>query len=191
MLKHKSMLIVKALFKHGYSKFRLEILEYCGKENLLKREQHYLDKLKPEYNILTTAGSNFGFKHSEETLARLRGRKLPHSTRALMKEKAIGRHIGRKHTEETLKKMSEVKKGEKNPSFGKNHLEETKAKLSAANGTAIKVFDKETNVTSYYTSMRKAAEAVGVGNSTLSYQFKKSSCICLKGRHLIEKIQID
>lgn len=85
--------------------------------------------------------------------------------------------------------MSEAKKGNNNPAFGKNRLEETKAKLSAANGVSIKVFDKETNVTSYYTSMRKAAEAVGVGNSTLTYQFKKSSCVCLKkGRYLVEKI---
>jgi group I intron endonuclease len=189
------MLIVNALLKYGYSNFRVEILEYCEKENLLEREQYYLDKLKPEYNILTIAGSSYGFKHSEETLARLRGRKLPSSTRTLMKEKAIGRHIGRKHTEETVKKMSEVKKGENNPIFGKNRLEETKAKLSVANGTSIKVFDKETNIISYYPSMRKAAEALGVGNATLSYQFNKniSSCawICLKGRYLIEKIKID
>jgi hypothetical protein len=43
--------------------------------------------------------------------------------------------------------------------------------LSEANGIAIKVFDKETNVTSNYTSMRKAAEGVGVVTSTLFYHF--------------------
>jgi hypothetical protein len=48
-----------------------------------------------------------GFKHSEETLAKLRGRKLSDETRGFMKQRAIGRHIGRKHTEETLVKMSE------------------------------------------------------------------------------------
>lgn len=101
----------------------------------------------------------------------MRGRKLPDSHIALLKERTIGRNIGRKHTEETLKKMSIVKKGKNNPSFGKNHSEDTKVKMSAANGTAVKVFDKETNVTSYYTSLIKAADAVGVGNATLSYQF--------------------
>lgn len=191
LLKYKNMAIVSALLKYGYSKFRIEILEYCEPTDTISREQYYLDKLKPKYNILTKAGSSLGFKHSEETLVKLRGRKLSDLTRALMKEKAVGRHIGRKHTEKTLKIMSEVKKGKNNPLFGTNHSEETKVKLSKANGIAIKVLDKETNETSYYSSMRKAAEAVGVANTTLNYHFKKNSCICLKGRYLIERIQID
>jgi hypothetical protein len=33
----------------------------------LKREQYYLDTLNPEYNILKTAGSLKGFKHSLKT----------------------------------------------------------------------------------------------------------------------------
>lgn len=98
------MLIVKALLKYGYSNFKLEILEYCKVKDLIKREQYYIDALKPEYNILKVAYSSLGFRHSEETLVRLRGRKILYSSRLLMKEKAIGRHIGRKHTEETLKK---------------------------------------------------------------------------------------
>jgi group I intron endonuclease len=80
----KSSLICRALLKYGYSKFKVEILEYCGKEILLQREQYYLDLLKPEYNILKTAGNSLGFKHSEDTLAKFRARK---------------------HTEETLEKF--------------------------------------------------------------------------------------
>ena len=152
-----------------------------------------MDKLKPEYNILTTAGSSFGFKHSQETLAKLRGRKLSDETRGFMKQRAIGRHIGLN----TLKRLwlkwvnTSSKKGKNNPLFGTHHSEETKAILSEANGIAIKVFDKETNVTSNYTSMRKAAEGIGVVTSTLFYHFKKSNCFCLKGRYQIEKVQID
>lgn len=51
--------------KYGYSNFILEILEYCDKFDLLNREQYYMNLLKPEYNVLLTAGSNLGFKHSE------------------------------------------------------------------------------------------------------------------------------
>lgn len=51
----------------------MEILEYCnGKELLLKREQDYLDNLKPEYNIVETAGSTLGYKHTEESLEKMR-----------------------------------------------------------------------------------------------------------------------
>lgn len=57
--------IHNALLKHGYSNFSLEILEFCNVEDIILREQYYLDLLKPEYNVLEKAGSSFGFKHSE------------------------------------------------------------------------------------------------------------------------------
>lgn len=63
----RNMRIDRALLKYGYSKFKLEILEYCEISNLIEREQYYLDILKPEYNILLRAGSSLGFKHSEKT----------------------------------------------------------------------------------------------------------------------------
>jgi group I intron endonuclease len=64
--------IANALLKNGYSNFSLDILEYCDSSETIKREQHYLDLLKPEYNILPEAGSSLGHKHTEETLAKLR-----------------------------------------------------------------------------------------------------------------------
>jgi hypothetical protein len=68
MLSYKSKSkIYSSLLKHGYNAFTLDILEYCEKEELIIREQYYLDKLSPSYNILKTAGSSLGFTHSEET----------------------------------------------------------------------------------------------------------------------------
>lgn len=61
----RNMAIYKALLKYGYGEFRLEILEYCSPESLLKREQFYFDLLNPEYNILKLAGSPLGYRHSE------------------------------------------------------------------------------------------------------------------------------
>lgn len=60
-----NMTIYKALLRYGYAGFRLEILEYCTLEELIEREQFYIDICKPEYNILKVAGSSFGFRHSE------------------------------------------------------------------------------------------------------------------------------
>jgi len=62
----------KALLKYGFSNFSLEILEYCNSKDLLKKEQYYLDTLKPEYNIAEIAGSTLGYKHSEESLKKMR-----------------------------------------------------------------------------------------------------------------------
>jgi hypothetical protein len=81
-----NMTIYKALLKYGYSNFQLEILEYCEAKNAIEREQHYMDTCKPEYNILKVAGSFWGYKHTEATLAKLSkiriGTKLSEETRA-------------------------------------------------------------------------------------------------------------
>ena len=59
-LKHISrnmMTINKALLKYGYSNFKLEILEYTTPDKVFKSEQHFLDLLKPNYNMLKQAGT--------------------------------------------------------------------------------------------------------------------------------------
>jgi len=63
--RNKNMLIYKALLKYGYANFSVEILEYCEPPEAVSREQYFLDRLKPEYNILKNAASLLGFKHSE------------------------------------------------------------------------------------------------------------------------------
>ncbi len=66
------MVINKALLKYVYSKFKLDILEYCKPQELTKKEQYYMDLLSPEYNVLKTAYSSLGYKHTENTLKRIR-----------------------------------------------------------------------------------------------------------------------
>jgi hypothetical protein len=69
------------LLKYYYSNFSLEILEYCDLVDVIKREQYYMDLLKPAYNIELTAGSRLGSFHDEETKAKMRaahiGREQP------------------------------------------------------------------------------------------------------------------
>ena len=69
--KRSNSIIHRALLKYGYSNFQLEILEFCDPNLCLEREQHYINLLKPRYNILKKAGSSLGFKHSEETRAKM------------------------------------------------------------------------------------------------------------------------
>lgn len=68
----------------------------------MAREQYYLDLLKPEYNILTKAGSSLGFKHSEDTLAKFRARRHTKETLEKFKTRVL--------SEESRKKIS-AKKG--------------------------------------------------------------------------------
>jgi GIY-YIG catalytic domain/NUMOD1 domain len=71
-LSNKSTYISRALALHGPENFDFSILEYCRKEILLEREQHYLDSIQPEYNILKKAGSPLGIKQSEESKEKIR-----------------------------------------------------------------------------------------------------------------------
>lgn len=57
--------------KYGLNNFAFLILQYCEPEGL-GLEQSYLDLHKPTYNILKLAGSSQGFKHSPNTIAKLK-----------------------------------------------------------------------------------------------------------------------
>lgn len=64
--------IDRALLKHGFSNFILEILEYTDIDSVLIREQYYMDLYKPQYNIVDKAGSTLGYKHTQESLDKMR-----------------------------------------------------------------------------------------------------------------------
>ncbi len=80
-LSKSKRIIDKALLKYGYSNFSFEILEYCTRENILAREQYYLDLLSPVYNIVEKAGSTLGYKHSEEIREKMRNLKISDEVR--------------------------------------------------------------------------------------------------------------
>ena len=99
------MTIYKSLLKHGYAKFRLEILEYCSTDKLLTREQFYFDNYNPEYNILKIAGSPLGYRHSEAAKARIslanKNKIVSESTRYLKRKILLGKTLD----SERLEKM--------------------------------------------------------------------------------------
>lgn len=101
----KDLVIVRALSSYGYENFALLILDITDINNVLIREQFYLDELQPEYNILSKAGYSAGYKHTPEVIEKLK------------------KKIVRSHTLETRKAMSEARKGENGVFFGKTiHL---------------------------------------------------------------------
>ena len=75
-LKKGNSRINSALLKYGYSKFTLEILEYCDSSEIIFREQYYLDLLLPKYNILSLAYSRLDYKPTEEVKAKMSLAKL-------------------------------------------------------------------------------------------------------------------
>lgn len=73
---HHSIVLQRAWNKYGKDSFQFQIIEYCTKDDLIIREQYYLDKLKPKYNILTKAYSSLNRKiPTEEILIRRKAAK--------------------------------------------------------------------------------------------------------------------
>jgi len=150
----------------------LEIIEYCDPENCIPREQFYIDLLKPEYNILPKAGSNLGFKHSEETLNKMRGRIF---------------------SIETLAKMSIARKGNKNAMFGRIGIKhpmygKLKPEGSGRPSQKISVLDTLTNKKTVFDSIGSAAEAIGIKQSRISMYFINNQKKPYKGRYIFQKI---
>jgi group I intron endonuclease len=69
-----SLPLYRAILKYGTSNFAFLVLQFCKEDEntCLGLEQYYLDYYQPEYNILKQAGSSQGFKHNDETIAKLK-----------------------------------------------------------------------------------------------------------------------
>jgi len=73
---HVNKHLQSAWNKYGSAQFSFKTLLICTPEQLLIFEQICFKALNPEYNKTPTAGSSFGYKHSEETKQKLRNMKL-------------------------------------------------------------------------------------------------------------------
>ena len=160
-LKRVDNYICRALLDHTHSAFSLAILEFIdilnlGKEEtrkiILGQEQCYLNLVfsgedKPNsYNLLPTAGSSLGYKHTKQSLAKFSGEN----------HHMFGRT------------------DEKNPFFGRS--EETLAKMRDARGTTIYVYSTEkSTLENTFCSAREAAEYFNCGHKTIMKYVKNKN----------------
>ena len=178
----ENLIISRAFIKYGYSNFSLTILEYCDKSELLKREQYYLDKLGPQYNILKIAGSSLGHTLSEETKTKISkalkgvyignqsywfGKSLNEETKKLMSLKKVGVNnplYGKIHSEKT-KELMKLK------AIGRKHSEDTKLKMSAKRGNPVYVYEKCSSegfkLIGSFVSIRRSDKFLGISCSTV------------------------
>lgn len=91
--KHHSIILQRAWNKYGEAAFIFEIIEYCT-ENVLDREQFYLDTEFPMYNINKEATSSKGRIMPEEERIKRRAYALAHNIKPpastyMQKRKAV------------------------------------------------------------------------------------------------------
>ena len=121
-----SKLVAAAVAKYGLDNFAFVVVDTIpsvvkqeDNKALLEMEDHYIQRLLPDYNIAAQAGNTFGVKHTEDTKLKMRinysserreaigslnrGKKLPPATVERIRAAALARSP---MSEETREKVS-------------------------------------------------------------------------------------
>ena len=109
---HKNSYLQNAWNKYGEDNFLFEIIEECSEDNLLIREQFYIDSIKNLYNNTKIAGGRFraGYKRTDEQKKFMSNIRTGAVVSDETKEKLSKLNIGKKHSEKTKNKISEISK---------------------------------------------------------------------------------
>jgi group I intron endonuclease len=157
-----SKIVKSAVKKYGLENFAFIILDLYSnivtKENnkeLLDLEDRYLKLLLPNYNILTEAGSSFGYKHTE--VDRLKMKDVFNDARREM----IGSlNRGKRLSPETIEKMRE--KALNRPPMS----DETKKKC-ITNTRPVVLYNLNGTVYGEYSTILDAAKSINCGEKTI------------------------
>jgi group I intron endonuclease len=115
-------------------------------------------------------------------------------------KKATAPFSGRTHSDDTKIIMSDAKKGENNPMFGKNLSEETRTKISESKkgkpkpkgsgspSQAIEVTDIKNNTTISYDSISEAARALNINESSIRSSLRYNSKKPYKGQYTFKRL---
>jgi group I intron endonuclease len=95
--------------KYSESRIRFTHLRTCHVDDLLRFEQHYMDTLKPNLNLRPVAGSQLGFRHSEESRRQMSLSKKGKPSGRIVTEELRNKirlpQIGRKLTEQHVRNL--------------------------------------------------------------------------------------
>lgn len=126
--KHSNIHLQRAWDIYKENNFKFEVIEYCNQEDLIEKEQFWIDFLNVTnynlgYNICRKAGSTLGFKMSEETKKKMSiAKQIPKSEVWKASRK---NYI---YTEEHKKRMSLANKGTKPTQYTMQRLIEVCSK---------------------------------------------------------------
>lgn len=140
----------------------------------MEREQFYLDKLNPSYNILKQAYSLEGFKHSAETIEGLKDREFSQEHRDNLSKA----NTGRQFSEETLYKLSESMK-----SYHREHpltpeaLVNIKQKTTEREGVPVTLVNQDTGEEIEFSTQTDAGKFLGISRQAVRNAFNRDSIL--------------
>ena len=190
---HKSELTKKnarpinqALLKYGHKNFSLEILEYCPKNELLTRENYYFDLLKPEYNILKHAYSMLGYKHTANSIEKMKQKTVSPENKLLLSLT----HKNKIVSEETRNKLASAISDfwKKNPiSF--QRLSNLRTSSIKHVGVKVTVLNTQTNEVKEFSNKTEAGQFLGVTRQAITNSIDRNTPI--KNIYIISKKEKD
>jgi group I intron endonuclease len=129
---HINYMLMASWVRNGEETFDFSVLEIVNDTSLLfEREQYWLDQLKPELNIATSADrSAYGLKRSQETKDKIRIAAIKrHANMSESKKKYVIENI-KKGRQEWWNSLTEVEQQEHIRKISNPHSEETKKILA-------------------------------------------------------------
>jgi group I intron endonuclease len=151
---------------------------------LLDKEQFYLDLLITEYNILKYAYSLFGFKHSQNTIDKLKAKIISPEHKKILS--LI--HKGKTVNSETRNKLAIATASyKKNNPLTPEALDNIKSKTTAREGVSVSVLNTQTNKVKEFTNQTEAGKFLGVTRQAVYNAIKRDTFI--NGIYLISKIK--
>jgi group I intron endonuclease len=160
-----SKVVKNAVKKYGLSYFAFMVLELfpetVTKENnkkLLDLEDFYLKSLLPNYNILTEAGSSFGYKHTEINRLNMK------TNYSEERRKAIGSlNKGKTFSPSTIQLMKESALNRIKPIYSAEGIQNMKK-----NSKAILVYNIDYTVYGEFPSITEASKSLGCSKKTIT-----------------------
>lgn len=168
---HHSKYLQRAWNKYGEQNFEFIILELCNKDNLIEKEQFYIDKYNPEYNTCKIAGSSLGLKRTKKQIKNISmahigqipwNKGVPateeqKNKQSLAMKGRISGAKGKKWSKQSKDKLSKTLTGRKLPQYVKDKLSKKVIRIDLDSGEEIQ-----------YNSMTDAANRNGVKVANIS-----------------------
>ena len=181
---HGSKIVKAAVKKYNISEFSFIILELfpnlVTKENnkeLLDLEDFYLKSLLPNYNILTEAGSSFGYKHTEITRIKMK------SNFSLERRMQIGSlNKDKKFSKEIIEIMRVSALNRKKPFYS----EQAKLNIKKKSKSLL-IYNLDYTVYGKYPSIIEAAKCLDCNEKTIRRALKTRKKL-LKRRWIVKYI---
>lgn len=166
-----SKLVSQAIKKHGIENFAFIILDYypgfVKKENLTKAhiallnlETSWIEKIKPEYNILCLANSNLKDKHKKEVII-----KMKENFSEIRREFCRNLNLNKSFSDEKKKLLSKI-------ATLRNQNDKLKKNLAEKSSKPVTLYNQDGTIHSNYSGVRVMARYFKCCHKTINLNIK-------------------